>query len=317
MNWIKALLLAALSLAPAATHAQVFQLELEGRQQRGQGYARPRGPGECLIVAPLHVVSDSLSAITATAENGVSGEARILDQNERADVAILKFSGSGAVECPDWKIPQDLSARLSDASLNAVLRVREGDQIRSIPVWIRSVGSTEVTITPRLPGDYFAAGMSGGQLLVAGAFGGILLSTERTRDDARRSSETARVLRSDALERLLSAMFARTAPRELGSRPPAPLGVPSNEPDLWLRRGESVVLGDQNSGFGILRDSYAHITVSRDGAPWGMSPGTRYEFKDSRGECYIIYLRAEVTTGGKRHGFAIRCNATSSAGRRP
>jgi hypothetical protein len=116
------------------------------------------------------------------------------------------------------------------------------------------------------------------------------------------------VIRSDALDLILSGMIAHPAPQvPLGSRPPAPLGVASSQPDLWLRRGESVVLGDQNHGFGILRDDHDNLTVSRDGGPWGMSPGTRYEFPDSRGECSITYLRAETFNGKKRHAFAIRC----------
>ncbi|HKP75843.1 MAG TPA: hypothetical protein VJT67_09900 [Longimicrobiaceae bacterium] len=284
-------------------HGQSY--ELRGRQQIGQGLARPRGAGECLIVAPLHVVADNPS-ITATGESNAPAEVRVIRQYDGADIAILQFTGTRTVNCPAWKTPTDLSARLADASVNAVLRVRNADAISSIPVWIRRVDAEYVTITPRLPDDHFAAGMSGGQLLVEGVFAGILLSTEPVRSDSRGASESVRVLRSDVLDRLISGFFTGTPVEGIGNRPPAPLGVPSNEPDLWLRIGQSVVLGDKNTGFGMLRDwGRGNIDVIFNGGVRGMSPGTRFEFPDSRGQCVIIYLRTEPDG---RAAFAIRCS---------
>jgi hypothetical protein len=296
-------LAACASIVSAPAHGQSY--ELRGSQQIGQGLARPRGAGECLIVAPLHVVADNPS-ITATGESNAPADVRVIRQYDGADIAILQFTGTRTVNCPAWTIPADLSARLSDASVSAVLRVRNADAITSIPVWIRRVDAEYVTITPRLPDDHFAAGMSGGQLLVNGVFAGILLSTEPVRRDSRVASESARVLRSDVLDRLISGFFTGTPVEGIGNRPPAPLGVPSNEPDLWLRIGQSVVLGDQNTGFGMDRDwGRGKIDVIFNGALRAMSPGTRIEFPDSRGQCVIIYLRTE--TDG-RAAFAIRCS---------
>jgi S1-C subfamily serine protease len=286
----------------SSAHAQVIQLR--GRQQIGQGFTRPRASGECYIVAPLHVVSDSTSVITFTAEDQVTGEARIADSEQRADLAVLQISASATINCPAWNIPADLSTRLSDASVNAVLRTRDGEDIVSTPVWIRRVQARHVTIEPRLAGDHLSAGMSGGQLLVNGAFAGILLSTADY--DRQIPAGQGIVLRSDALDRILSGFFT-TRPADMGFQPPAPLGVPVNEPDLWLRLGESVVLGDQGSAFGITRDRGDYLTVSRNGQAWGMGPGTRYDFPDSRGQCYIIYLRSEASGTRKRYAFAIRC----------
>jgi hypothetical protein len=304
MNLIDVFSVAAcVSIVSMPAHGQSY--ELRGRQQIGQGLARPRGAGECLIVAPLHVVADNPS-ITATGENNAPADVRVIRQYDGADIAILQFTGTQTVNCPAWKTPTDLSARLADASVNAVLRVRNADAISSIPVWIRRVDAEYVTITPRLPDDHFVAGMSGGQLLVEGVFAGILLSTEPTRNDDRGASESVRVLRSDVLDRLISGFFTGTPVEGIGNRPPAPLGVPSNEPDLWLRIGQSVVLGNQNTGFGMLRDwGRGNIDVIFNGALRGMSPGTRIEFPDSRGQCVIIYLRTE--TDG-RAAFAIRCS---------
>jgi hypothetical protein len=282
--------------------------ELRGRQQIGQGLARPRSASECLIVAPLHVVADNPS-ITATGESNAPADVRVIRQYDGADIAILQFTGTQTVNCPAWKIPTDLSARLGDASVNAVLRVRNADAISSIPVWIRRVDAEYVTITPRLSDDHFASGMSGGQLLVEGVFAGILLSSEPVRSDSRVASESVRVLRSDVLDRLISGFFTGTPVEGIGNRPPAPLGVPSNEPDLWLRIGQSVVLGDHNTGFGMLRDwGRGNIDVIFNGALRGMSPGTRIEFPDSRGQCIIIYLRTE---SDGRAAFAIRCSPVS------
>ncbi|MBB4638149.1 hypothetical protein [Longimicrobium terrae] len=287
----------------SSAHAQIIQLR--GRQQIGQGFTRPRASGECYIVAPLHVVSDSTSVITFTAEDQVTGEATIAYSDPRADLAVLQTSTSGKVNCQAWSIPADLSARLNDASVNAVLRTRVEDDVISIPVWIRRVQARQVTIEPRLSSDQLSTGMSGGQLLVNGVFAGILLSTEDYDPQAKPGQGI--VLRSDALDRILSGFFA-IRPTEMGFRPPPPLGVPSNEPDLWLRLNESVVLGDQGSAFGITNDDGDQLSVNRGGgSPWGMEPGTRYDFPDSRGECYIIYLRAEGTGTRKRHAFAIRC----------
>jgi hypothetical protein len=296
-------------LLPASTGAQTY--ELRGRQQIGQGLARPRG-AECLIVAPLHVVVDSL-AITATGEDGTPVDVRVIREYNRADVAILQFTGPRAGHCPEWNIPSDLSVRLSDASVSAVLRVRNGDAITSIPVWIRRADNEYVTITPRLSDDHFSAGMSGGQLLVNGVFAGILLSTELIREDGRVSSESVRVLRSDVLDRLIDGFFTGPPPiEEAGNRPPAPLGVPSDEPDLWLPTGRTVVLGDQNTAFAVSQAYVGWLAIRINGEPNQMPAGSRFSFPDSRGDCFIMYLRTD-DPGGKldgteRHAFAIRCN---------
>jgi hypothetical protein len=313
------------SIVSVPAHGQSY--ELRGGQQIGQGLARPRGAGECLIVAPLHVVADHPS-ITAIGESNAPADVRVIRQYDGADIAILQFTGTRTVNCPAWTIPADLSARLSDASVSAVLRVRNADAITSIPVWIRRVDAEYVTITPRLPDDHFAAGMSGGQLLVNGVFAGILLSTESVRNDGRVASESARVLRSDVLDRLISGFFTGTPPVEsLGNRPPAPLGEPSSEPDLWLRVGQSVVLGDRNTVF-ALRDGCIELPgrvggypqpgtipacnnnphISVNGRMFGYGPGARIEFPDSRGQCFIIYLRGEGSGQSRRYAFAIRCN---------
>lgn len=308
------------SIVSVPVHGQSY--ELRGSQQIGQGLARPRGAGECLIVAPLHVVADNPS-ITATGESNAPAEVRVIRQYDGADIAILQFTGTRTVNCPAWTIPADLSARLSDASVSAVLRVRNADAITSIPVWIRRVDAEYVTITPRLPDDHFAAGMSGGQLLVEGVFAGILLSTEPVRRDSRGASESVRVLRSDVLDRLISGFFTGTPVEGIGNRPPAPLGVPSSEPDLWLRIGQSVVLGDQNTGFAVQADcihlpgtvqGYGpqpctnNLQIAVNGRASGYAPGARIEFPDSRGQCFIIYLRGEGSGQSRRYAFAVRCS---------
>ena len=306
-------LAACASIVSLPAHGQSY--ELRGRQQIGQGLARPRGAGECLIVAPLHVVADNPS-ITATGESNAPADVRVIRQYDGADIAILQFTGTQTVNCPAWKIPTDLSARLGDASVNAVLRVRNADAISSIPVWIRRVDAEYVTITPRLPDDHFTAGMSGGQLLVEGVFAGILLSTEPVRSDSRVASESVRVLRSDMLDRLISGFFTGTPPVEsLGNRSPAPLGEPSSEPDLWLRIGQSIVIGDQNTVFGIqgnapgIRTSNVNnVIIAVNGRISSYVPGARIEFPDSRGQCFIIYLRAEMDGRAKRYAFAVRCS---------
>jgi hypothetical protein len=59
----------------------------------------------------------------------------------------------------------------------------------------------------------------------------------------------------------------------------------------------------------MLRDwGRGNIDVIFNGALRGMSPGTRIEFPDSRGQCIIIYLRTE---SDGRAAFAIRCSPVS------
>jgi hypothetical protein len=150
--------------------------------------------------------------------------------------------------------------------------------------------------------------MSGSQLLVNGQFAGML---QRVQPD----SGTGYVVRADVIERVIGGFF--TGPRnEDPDFSPPPLAVPSNEINLWLRRYESVMVGDQHTSFGIKEYSGLGYSLQiQMNTDWHyMSPGQRMPFPDSRGECHIIYMRTDDPTptpdrhGDERHGFAVVCN---------
>jgi hypothetical protein len=294
------LAVAALSPAQALTQSVM----LDGNGTVGQGILRPRGISECLILSPLHVVND-VASIRAVGDGGAQTEVTLQHLYVEADLALLNSGSVPLSECAQWRIPPNLSALLADPSSTAVLRSREVDGSLSFaPVWIRRVSSNHVQITPREPVP-LQSGMSGSQLLVNGHFAGMLLTVDPT-------DGNGQVLRSDAIDRLVGGFF--TAPRnEDPDFSSPPLGTPVNEVNLWIPTRESVVLGDQNTSFGVLswypgtREILVQIS---DNQPF-MNAGRQLPFPDSRGECHIIYIRTDDPNPSRdydeRHGFIVVC----------
>jgi hypothetical protein len=291
------------------THPQTLDAQsvaLRGPDVVGQGLLRPRGIGECFVVAPHHVVARA-GVIQAVAENGETAEVSVLRPFVRADLAILEQRSGPALPCPPWSVPPDLSARLSDASVGAVLRLRNEDGLFFMPVWIRHVGVETITIAPR-DADRLESGMSGSQLLVGGVFAGVLLSVDA-------ESGRGNVLRSDAIDRLVNSFFTGPRNRDPDLTVPPPGGAAS-EPNLWLLDKQSVVLGNRNTSFGIIYvdpQSFS-LRVISNGSEHVMYPGSRLSFADTRGDCFIIYMRADNSDpqnqGEERFGFLVVCNPT-------
>jgi hypothetical protein len=293
----------AVAALPHHTIAQSVGIDANGTS--GQGIMRPRGINECLIVAPLHVV-ESATPIHAVGDGGARAELNLLKPYSDADLAILDSRTAPVSECTRWRLPPNLQAMLADPSSVAVLRSREADgSLSFVPVWIENVSSNHVQITPRESARHLLSGMSGSQLLVNGQFAGMLLSVDPT--DGR-----GRVVRSDVVDRLVGGFF--TAPRNEDPDFSSPaLGTPINDVNLWIRTSESVVLGDENTSFGVATwdgtSRWIRVQMNDD-QPW-MSAGTRFPFRDSRGECHIIYMRTEDPNPNRdydeRHGFVVLC----------
>jgi hypothetical protein len=299
-------LTAALAMAALAPSQALTQsVRLDGNGTIGQGIMRPRGISECVIVAPLHVVQ-GVATIHASVDGGAQMVFTLQQPHEDSDIAILTSRTPVRSRCVPWQVPSNLTDLLEDQSHTAVLRSREEDGGLSFtPVWIRSVTSRHVRVTPR-ESERLQSGMSGSQLLVNGRFVGML---QRVEPD----SGIGLVIRTDVIERVVGGFF--TAPRNQEPDLSAPpLGSPSNVVNLWVRTGQSVLLGDRHTSFGITRwypGSSPQIRVQmNDDAPY-MRAGSRLPFRDSRGECHIIYMRSEDTdpnrSGDERHGFAVVC----------
>lgn len=295
-----ALAVAALSPSQALTQSVM----LDGNGTIGQGIMRPRGINECAIVAPLHVVED-VATIHASVDGGAQMEFTLQQPYEDSDVAVLTSRTTVQSPCVPWQIPSNLTALLENPSHTAVLRARGPDgSLTFMPVWIRSVTSRDVRIAPR-DSERLHSGMSGSQLLVDGKFAGML---QRVQPD----SGIGYVIRTDAIERVVGEFFAAPRNREPDFSSP-PLGAASTEVNLWLRTGQSVIVGDQHSSFGVLRflaGTRAHVQLNNEATY--MVPGSRLPFRDSRGDCFIVYMRAEDPSSSRqddeRHGFSIVCN---------
>jgi hypothetical protein len=293
----------AVAVLPHHTIAQSVGIDANGTS--GQGIMRPRGINECLIVAPLHVVENA-TPIHAVGDGGARAELNLLRPYAEADLAILDSRAAPVSECTRWRLPPNLQALLADPSSVAVLRSREADgSLSFVPVWIENVSSNHVQITPRESTRHLLSGMSGSQLLVNGEFPGMLLSVDPT-------DGHGRVVRSDIIDRLVGGFF--TAPRnEDPDFSSPPLGAPVNDVNLWIRTNESVVLGDQNTSFGVItwHGVFRRIQVQMNADQPHMNPGARLPFADSRGECHIIYMRTEDPDPNRdydeRHGFVVVC----------
>jgi hypothetical protein len=278
---------------------------LKGAEE-GQGLTRPRGEGECFVVAPHHVMGRNADTTqdnaTVAGEGGVKVEANVRERFLRADLVILQFPATSALPCPEWNIPENLGELLLDSSAPASLRIREEDgSIIFIPVWVRSVDPQNVTIVPRMTTDMLTGGMSGSQLIVKGVFAGVLQEV---------NNGTGSVMRSDYVQRIVSGFFARRP------RPQAPMV--SAEVTFTLAEGESRIIGDRNSGFGYIRRGERNVTVKLNGVERTIGPGDRLSFPDSRGECFIVVLRWDnpsgIWSGTPQASFRVACNPSGGSG---
>jgi hypothetical protein len=289
---------AVLATSPARTQSVV----LRGAEE-GQGVLRPRGQAECYVVTPGHVVQNAPPPIAVTGDRGERATAELRQSYPGIDLAVVELATGWGFFCPEWDIPKDLQAMLADPSIEAVLRTREEDgSITFFPVWIRNVAADHVSVLARLPGDQITQGMSGSQLLIQGRFAGMLLSVEASRG-------TGRVIRSDVVDRHVRSFFARADTG--GAAVPS---LPPSEPNLWLRTDQGTLIGDRNTAFGVQEQWNSAIRVSVNGTSHDIFPGARLPYPDSRGDCYIVYLRTEDPTpgdslnGDARHGFRLYCN---------
>lgn len=299
------LVCAVLAAMPIPVGAQIVGLAANG--QAGQGLTRPRGINECFVIAPLHLVRDA-GQVTAVVDAGVRAELQLRQPYEGADLAILEHAPGRTIPCSRWSVPANLSEILIEDPARVTLRQRDDDgSVSFTPVTIQRVESGYITIAPA-DSRGLQSGMSGSQLMVDGRFAGMLLTVDHT-------TGMGRVLRSDAIERLTSGFF--TAPRNQNPDfSTAPLGVPSSEPNLWLRTNQSVILGDRHTAFGVLAYNRRRnsLYIQLNGQPTYIVAGARMPFEDSRGECYLIYLRTDDPSPPQdsrvRHGFAVVCGPT-------
>ncbi len=277
--------------------------------EEGQGLTRPRGEGECFVVAPHHVMGPpadtTLRSGTVSGEGGVTVEAHVRERFVRADLVILQFPATSALPCPEWNIPDNLGELLLDSSLPSSLRLRQKDgSIDFIPVWVRNVDPQNIRVVPRLATDGLDRGMSGGQLIVRGVFAGILQEVE---------NGTGIVLRSDYVQRIVSGFFARRP------RPQPPMV--SAEVTLTLSEGESRIIGDRNSVFGYIEHGNSNVTVKLNGVERTIGPGDRLSFPDSRGECFIVVVRWDnpsgIYSGTPQASFRVACNPPAGSGSGP
>lgn len=285
---------ACISMASSEAEGQSVGIEAG---EKGQGITLMRAEGECFIVAPLHVLDGRDSSISAIGEGGRKLDAQIRRPFPESDLVILEIEADPAFACGTWNIPERLADLLTGEMATAVLRYRqERGDIEFMPVWIRTVGAEKVIVAPRVPGEQISEGMSGSQLIVNGVFSGLLLR--------RLENGSGEVIRSDHVQRLVSAFFA-TRPR-----PAAPLVI--EEANLILLRGRSVVLGDQGAVFGVYDIMHNRgAKVRLNGVSHDMEPGMRLPFPDSRRDCFITLIRFEnispVSNGSEEIAFRVVC----------
>lgn len=271
--------LCAMALVPSVSRAQSVGLQVsDAGDATGQGITRPRNPVDCFIVTPLHVIGASAS-MQVTGEGGVKTLATRIARYEAADLAVLSFVPSPAFPCPEWNVPENLGELLVSGATSAVLRHRQGPgNVALTPVWITSVDRETIRVSPREQGGQIDSGMSGSQLIVNGQLAGIVLRVEK-------DGRIGIVMRSDNVVRVLGNFFTtRNSP------------VASDAVNLRLIKGESTVLGDQYTAFGYYDDNgRMGIEVRLNGEKHLMSAGMRLPFPDSRGNCFVILIRYELS----------------------
>jgi uncharacterized protein YjbI with pentapeptide repeats len=188
-------LLAIACIAIAAATASAQAVFVDGKQN-GNGVLRPRGT-DCVVLTPAHVSGTEPLPVTIIGNEATRGQAELVRQFPQ-DIAILRVTDKGLLECPAWP-SANIEATLQNATAGH-LEIREADGSRTLmAVQFRVVDSETVTIRPTATGDQLQRTMSGASLLVNGVRVGMLLKIDEGREGV--------VYQYDDVMRLAQAYF--------------------------------------------------------------------------------------------------------------
>lgn len=208
------ILLASISVPAAAEPVFVYP----GDSYQGQGITL-RANGKCYVLTPAHVAHLSertdLPELRVFGRGGKSSRAtveKVFDDpkaSSQVDLAILALADGGGVTCDDAAPdPRLIDKALDNVARAIVQRVSDKGQITNSEALIRSVGATEINLTPGpTEDDLLHQGDSGSIIMIDRVPVAMLLSKG---EQARGSRFTA--IRLDTAMGLANTYFAGQRP---------------------------------------------------------------------------------------------------------
>ncbi|MDO5969645.1 hypothetical protein Q4Q35_07485 [Flavivirga aquimarina] len=177
--------------------------------------------GECFVITPAHVVSESVSDILVRSANRINNTANLIDAYE-ADLAILGITKSSSTTCKSWDISDQFDRAIDNVSSGFVEYLDEFGASNMVHVNITSKDQTSFIIIPQNANIGFRKGMSGSSFYInyqgEKILAGMLMSME---DD----SKQAFVYQIDDIMRTLASFFDVKRQVETTYNGPKRLGV--------------------------------------------------------------------------------------------
>lgn len=155
-----ALLGGALTAVQAApVHVQVNQ---GGGTEYGAGYSVSNGT-DCFVVTPHHVVETAeKDEITVTDSQGHQTKANVFKESPQDDMALLKVSAPGSIECPtDWPDGTAAGAAASGAKWLTARKVNGNGGVKQSRWFVSTTSPDTLTLEPYSDKDQLQKGDSG------------------------------------------------------------------------------------------------------------------------------------------------------------
>ena len=184
--------------AQETVYLQSFKYGAE--MEHGRGIIKTR-PGECFVIAPKHVVHDS---IVITGESQIRSTGKVEKVYSKNDLAIVRITGGGQQNCSDWSLPKNFATIISEIGIPFLEVRNKSGAVENIPVTVKRRTGKTITIVPKDREEGYIKGMSGAALF--GYYGpkkiflGLFLSVDA-------KSNTGLVLRADEIVRITGDIF--------------------------------------------------------------------------------------------------------------
>ena len=168
----------------------------------GRGILKSR-PGECFVIAPLHVVEKSSGDISIVGKNNVLSTGEFI-QGFSSDLAVIRINGGGTQECEGWTVPSNFSEIVNNSDEGFLELRNNNGSSKLMQVFFTEKDGEIITIEPKKNNQSFSKGMSGSSLFTKVDGKKIYLGMLQQID---MESGEGYVFQADDMERVLGGFF--------------------------------------------------------------------------------------------------------------
>lgn len=180
-------------------------------KEKGNGFFKEKN-GNCYIITPYHVVSNSNGKITVLDKNRNSFYAELLEVYE-PDLAVLKLHENKLVECLNSKHNEQFESILENHATGFIEYIDELGTTNIIHVKITAKDVQSIAVKPIDSNESLKKGMSGSSFYIQEGdkkiLAGMLMSIE---DDLK----TGYIFQIDDIDRILHPFFYENKVRKVG-----------------------------------------------------------------------------------------------------